>query len=77
TECQKRFHTSSNHLLVHERIHIEERPFYCSDCGMGFRHNSTLVTHRCIHTGERPYECPQCGKSFSDRSFFTQHQWRH
>ncbi|XP_058678666.1 zinc finger protein 514-like [Ammospiza nelsoni] len=43
-KCQKTFHTST-HLLVHEQIHTQERPF-CPDCGMGFRHNSTLVTHR-------------------------------
>ncbi|NXB78577.1 ZSC29 protein, partial [Donacobius atricapilla] len=55
----------SSSLLLHQRIHTEERPFHCLDGGKGFMHNSHLTTHRRIHTGERPYVCPQCGKSFS------------
>ncbi|NXM64528.1 ZN572 protein, partial [Illadopsis cleaveri] len=72
SEWGKRFPASAH--LLHHRIHIEERPFHCPDCGKGFMHNSLLITHRRIHTGERPYKCPQCGKSFSQSSALTQHQ---
>ncbi|NXM82041.1 ZKSC8 protein, partial [Oenanthe oenanthe] len=55
----------SSNLIVHERIHKEERPFHCADCGKGFKHNSHLIRHQRIHTGEKPYECLECGNSFS------------
>uniref|UniRef100_A0A8U8BCC9 Uncharacterized protein n=1 Tax=Geospiza parvula TaxID=87175 RepID=A0A8U8BCC9_GEOPR len=66
-QCQKRFHTSSD-LIQHQRIHTNERPFRCPDCGMGFKQ---------IHTGERPYKCGECGKGFRQRSHLIIHQMIH
>ncbi|RMC11165.1 hypothetical protein DUI87_12078 [Hirundo rustica rustica] len=76
SECGKRFQTSSD-LLLHERIHREERPFCCPDCRKGFKHKFTLITHQRIHTGERPYDCGECGMSFSQRSNLICHQRIH
>ncbi|NXB82729.1 ZN329 protein, partial [Donacobius atricapilla] len=66
-----RFQTSSS-LLLHHRIHTEERPFCFSNCRKSFYLNS-LITHRHIHIGERPCKCPEFGKGFSWQSFLTQH----
>ncbi|XP_030409862.1 zinc finger protein 501-like isoform X2 [Gopherus evgoodei] len=51
-DCGKAFGQSSERVR-HQRIHTDEWPCTCSECGKSSR-SSTLVTHRRIHTGERP-----------------------
>ncbi|NXQ13236.1 ZFP41 protein, partial [Peucedramus taeniatus] len=54
------------------RIHTGEMPYGCPQCGMSFRHSTSLIRHQRTHTGERPHECGECGKSFSSSSDLTQ-----
>jgi len=65
--CHKQFaHVSL--LNIHERIHTNEKPFQCIDCGQCFGSQSSLIKHtQNLHTPEEqmPYKCEECGKTFS------------
>ncbi|XP_056393204.1 zinc finger protein 501-like [Hyla sarda] len=68
---------TQSHLTVHERIHAEETPYSCSECGKLFKCKSQLVRHMRIHTGEKPYSCSECGKCFKRKSHLSEHERIH
>jgi len=59
--------TQAANLRNHERIHTNDRPYQCVDCGKTFTQITNLNNHRRLHTGERPFVCnePECGRSFA------------
>lgn len=69
--CQKEFKQKST-LLQHGCIHIESRPYPCSECGKRFRQQSHLTQHLRIHTNEKPYGCIYCPRFFRQRTILNQ-----
>lgn len=63
-----------SNLIVHQRAHMEKKPYECSECGKAFAQKFELTTHQRIHTGERPYECNECAKTFFKKSNLIIHQ---
>ncbi|MCL7042537.1 hypothetical protein MKW94_025569 [Papaver nudicaule] len=75
--CGKRF-SSHKKVILHQRVHAEERPLKCSwqGCNMSFKWAWARTEHLRLHTGERPYECKVsgCGLTFRFVSDYSRHR---
>ncbi|OCT73257.1 zinc finger protein 585A isoform X1 [Xenopus laevis] len=70
--CFKTFNHKSN-LLVHERIHSDDKAYRCQECGKQFSQRTSLMVHLRTHTGEMPYSCQQCRRRFRQQSNLLYH----
>ncbi|KAM4034770.1 LOW QUALITY PROTEIN: uncharacterized protein ACNLHF_021460 [Anomaloglossus baeobatrachus] len=64
-------------FVNHKKNHLEEKKFFCTNCGRDFSHKSVLVRHERIHSGEKPYSCSECGKCFLQKSYLVIHKRSH
>lgn len=60
-----------------QKLHTEEKPYKCTECGKGFKGCSRLMNHLQTHTREKTFECVECGKSFSRKANLVVHQRIH
>ncbi|XP_049874561.1 zinc finger protein 678-like isoform X2 [Pectinophora gossypiella] len=65
------------HLAEHMRVHEQNRPHMCPDCGQRFTQSTQLKVHRRSHTGDRPYICRICNRPFGHSNALMLHIRRH
>lgn len=75
--CGKKLR-AHKYLVLHQRVHNDDRPFGCSwkGCSMTFKWQWARTEHLRLHTGERPYKCKVegCGLSFRFVSDYSRHR---
>lgn len=57
-------------------VHLKKFPFYCKECGKGFKHFKTYHEHQNTHQGKKPYVCVVCEKGFAYQKYLQVHQVR-
>ncbi|XP_063629095.1 zinc finger protein 33A-like [Cydia splendana] len=64
-------------LVMHERVHTNERPFPCHLCSLRFKTKTHLRTHQLTHTREKKFGCSVCMKFFALKGNLVVHLRTH
>ena len=62
--CGKSFCDKSSVNKHVRSVHMNYKPFKCSQCDLTFSERKTMREHMRVHTGERPFLCAYCPKTF-------------
>ncbi|XP_069499084.1 uncharacterized protein [Ambystoma mexicanum] len=76
TYCEKNFLQRSQ-LMIHLKMHRNEKVLACSVCDKCFITKSRLLNHKRCHMDGRLYKCTECDKSFTQHSQLCKHQQSH
>ncbi|XP_047486355.1 protein tramtrack, beta isoform-like isoform X1 [Penaeus chinensis] len=73
---------SHHRLEEHIRIHEEEKPYKCDQCGQRYKYQSAFQRHQeQNHTaklpGDKPFRCDVCGQCFKYHKSFAKHRSNH
>lgn len=77
-ECGKKKFSTHKNLILHQRVHNDDRPLKCpwDGCTMSFKWAWARTEHLRVHTGERPYKCKVdgCNLTFRFVSDYSRHR---
>ena len=69
---------TSTQLVVHERLHTDDKPFSCSKCDKTFTQSAHKTTHEnLVHFRVKRFSCDKCQKTLGENSKLRSHERVH